>query len=396
LFGSTGNWVLDIDFPPGSTTGYCCGESGSFWEISPEGLTKIETGLNGTMIGVSCPSIGNTYVCAGNSRLYLYDGNEFDQCCIMLTYVNGIHYYNDTIGWSAQVGGIGGLQGCWDYSCWWLQVNPDEDVVPHNAIHTPNGKDVWVVGWQGRIFHSPNGSDFYFKHPNLDNNTIWIQQGIGLTNEPLTSVYFTSATNGYACGANGILLKYTTLPGAPEGADILGIEIEGQVGKAIVDTENRTVHVEAPESTDITKIVPEIHASAGATIDPPSGVAQDFTSPMTYTITSSNGQIVKTWTVYVTKDSWIEEQEQDHIHLWPNPTNGKFHITGTKFQTNPKSQNSISKLEVVDIYGKVVYISTANRIPQTAHLNISHLPAGIYFVRILIDNQSIVKKIIKL
>ena len=52
--------------------------------------------------------------------------------------------------------------------------------------------------------------------------------------------------------------------------------------------------------------------------------------------------------------------------------------------------------EVVDLYGNVLY--KCNMEPGTRNMehDISALPAGIYFIRIYIDNEWIVKKIIKI
>ena len=54
------------------------------------------------------------------------------------------------------------------------------------------------------------------------------------------------------------------------------------------------------------------------------------------------------------------------------------------------------EVEVVDLYGKV--LETRNPEPGTSklELDISNYPAGIYFIRINLENQTIVKKIIKL
>ena len=44
-----------------------------------------------------------------------------------------------------------------------------------------------------------------------------------------------------------------------------------------------------PAETDVTQLVPTIVVSEGATVEPASGVAQDFTNPVTYTVTAQNG-----------------------------------------------------------------------------------------------------------
>jgi autotransporter-associated beta strand protein len=44
-----------------------------------------------------------------------------------------------------------------------------------------------------------------------------------------------------------------------------------------------------PSGTNVTALAPQITVSEGASVDPPSGVARDFTKPQTYTVTGRNG-----------------------------------------------------------------------------------------------------------
>ncbi len=55
-----------------------------------------------------------------------------------------------------------------------------------------------------------------------------------------------------------------------------------------INETNHTVAVSAPYGTDVTTLVPTITISASATIAPVSGVAQDFTSPVTYVVTAQD------------------------------------------------------------------------------------------------------------
>jgi len=75
---------------------------------------------------------------------------------------------------------------------------------------------------------------------------------------------------------------------------------------------------------------------------------------------------------------------------------GKFQITSTKFQKNSTSQNPNSNIEIVDYLGKVVFQSNPEPGTRNPELDISQLPSGIYFVRIFIDNQMFVQKIVKI
>ncbi len=83
------------------------------------------------------------------------------------------------------------------------------------------------------------------------------------------------------------------------GNDILSFEIPQQIGTSVIDASTYTVDVVMPAGTNLTNLIPTITVSAGATINPASGVAQDFTNPVTYSVTSSGGSI-QAWVVNVT------------------------------------------------------------------------------------------------
>jgi len=58
----------------------------------------------------------------------------------------------------------------------------------------------------------------------------------------------------------------------------------------------------APYETDLTSLTPEIYVSNGATVSPASGVPQDFTHPVNYTVTAQDGS-TKVYTVTITDSS---------------------------------------------------------------------------------------------
>lgn len=56
----------------------------------------------------------------------------------------------------------------------------------------------------------------------------------------------------------------------------------------VVDEVAKTVALTVPYGTDVTNLVPTIAVSEHATVSPASGVAQDFTNPVTYTVTAQD------------------------------------------------------------------------------------------------------------
>jgi hypothetical protein len=84
--------------------------------------------------------------------------------------------------------------------------------------------------------------------------------------------------------------------------DILTFTLAEQTGAATINTTNHTVAIEVDYTADITNLTPTITLSYGATIDPLSGVSQDFTSPVTYTVTALDGITTQEWVVTVTQE----------------------------------------------------------------------------------------------
>lgn len=76
---------------------------------------------------------------------------------------------------------------------------------------------------------------------------------------------------------------------------ILSFVIEDPDCEGVINEVAKTITLSLPEGTEVTHLVPVIEVSEGATVDPASGVAQDFTQPVEYTVTAQNG----TTAVYV-------------------------------------------------------------------------------------------------
>jgi hypothetical protein len=69
-----------------------------------------------------------------------------------------------------------------------------------------------------------------------------------------------------------------------------------------IDRDAHTVTLTVPYGTTLTGLIPTIALSPGATVNPASGVAQNFDSTITYTVTAQNGS-PQPWTVTITKPS---------------------------------------------------------------------------------------------
>ncbi len=82
--------------------------------------------------------------------------------------------------------------------------------------------------------------------------------------------------------------------------------IAGQIGETIIDTLNYHISVTMPDTLMSSMFTPNITVSKGATIDPSSGVAQDFSNPIEYTVTAED---------LTTQIRWIATVTYKHIPL---------------------------------------------------------------------------------
>ena len=81
--------------------------------------------------------------------------------------------------------------------------------------------------------------------------------------------------------------KEPYIQGAEDERYILEFRVDSVYGT--VDEDTKMVRLDFPAGTDVTHLTPTIIISNYATIEPKSGVAQDFTNPVYYTVTSLSG-----------------------------------------------------------------------------------------------------------
>ncbi len=79
-------------------------------------------------------------------------------------------------------------------------------------------------------------------------------------------------------------------------AAIKGAAVDGQKVPPIVDDAGSTITLPLKPGTALTALAPKFTISSGARISPASGSTHDFTTPVTYTVTGSDGAS-RTWTV---------------------------------------------------------------------------------------------------
>ena len=115
-----------------------------------------------------------------------------------------------------------------------------------------------------------------------------------------------------------------------------------------------------------------------------------FVAPTMYEISFINnyGQVEKFEGVFSEEENTAEENTManDNISIYPNPTSGNFCIDS--------HQGNIVRISVSDISGKTIKM-VDKKDKNRYDLDLSESPVGCYFVYVLTENTSIVKKIIK-
>lgn len=103
-----------------------------------------------------------------------------------------------------------------------------------------------------------------------------------------------------------------------EEKQITAFAVGGQLGQSQIDQDRRTITVTVPDTMDVTALAPQITVSDKAKVEPASGTAQNFTKPVTYTVTAEDGT-QQTYTVTVNK---VEAEDDPYLKQDGTPAYG--------------------------------------------------------------------------
>jgi len=115
--------------------------------------------------------------------------------------------------------------------------------------------------------------------------------------------------------------------------------------------------------------------------------------------------IVKVNVEFITGIEAPQVPPRRDVRVYPNPTDGMLYITTVETGHAPSLQ--ITNIEIFDVFGRAVVVApieTLRAMSLQSHIahrtsqiemDISHLPTGMYFVRIQTENDAITKKIMK-
>lgn len=152
-----------------------------------------------------------------------------------------------------------------------------------------------------------------------------------------------------------------------------------------VNQANKTVTLLVPAGTDVTNLVPTISIS-GESVSPASGVAQDFTNPVTFTVTAPIDASTQDYTVTVNVVSGIATHPLANlISVFPNPATDLVTV-----EIDPSLEKT--KVAIYDIRGeRFDWVSLRKK--TAAHFDVSDYAPGVYFITITARQGKIAKKI---
>ena len=197
----------------------------------------------------------------------------------------------------------------------WTVTVTEENVAPTVANAIPDQDAIVGVAFSYLIpantFDDLNSGDVLTLTASLDDDSplpTWLNfDGTGFSGTPavgdvgIISVKVT-ATDPGTLSTFDIFDIDVSEPSSTD-ADIVSFTLAEEAGAATIDNNTNTVDIEVEPGTDLSNLTPTIGVSPNATIDPASGVAQDFTSAVTYDVTAEDGVTIKTWTVTVTEQA---------------------------------------------------------------------------------------------
>lgn len=165
--------------------------------------------------------------------------------------------------------------------------------------------------------------------------------------------------------------------------DIISFSFENQVGDAVIDTENHIVTAEITDGNELTSIAPTITVSEGATVIPSSGVTQDFSNPVDYTVTAEDGT-EQIWTARISYHVDINNINNNFVKIYPNPVKDFIVIDFENYDN--------FNISIVNISGQV--LKTFKQQNNGEKICIKDIKSGIYIINIESEKTYISKKII--
>ena len=149
--------------------------------------------------------------------------------------------------------------------------------------------------------------------------------------------------------------------------------------EVMIDSSTQMIRFQAAPETDITELLPLIEISEFATISPAADIPQDFTNPVSYTITSEDGNVTNTWMITIDLIVVsIDNEANQKLSIYPNPANKELIVEFSKNNAIP------TRLQFFNLQGQLIK-STPSFFEKT-RVPIQDIPSGWYLLRVLAPN----------
>lgn len=168
----------------------------------------------------------------------------------------------------------------------------------------------------------------------------------------------------------------------PSAAEILYFILKEQAKSPEINKDNGTILCEVKQGTDRSNLSPEIIISPGASIQPASGIRQDFSLPVEYVVTSEDGTVEKTWSVTVELSGPSPGQDPSEFKLYPNPAKEIVNIEFLNGQTEPVIVIVYNQSNII-VFSET-YIPANNKI----QVPIGELSNGTYTLQAIIEEKN--------
>ena len=138
--------------------------------------------------------------------------------------------------------------------------------------------------------------------------------------------------------------------------------------------------IEVESGTVLSSLTPTITLSEGATISPASLEPQDFSNPVTYTVTAEDLLNTKSWVVSVQEEPILGlEKELINTIIYPNPASREVTIDLTGFSREP------IYISVMDISGNETDRKSVEGQSKIV-LDVLGFKTGVYIIQIVQNN----------
>jgi len=304
----SGSYSGSVDFDPlgihhtlinGSNTPFLA-------EYTPAGKLIWVNTLNGSFVGnqsvVAIGTNNNIYLSAAFSSLLQFNPSTALNALGQDTFIAG-YSSNGTFQFAKDLGGSGASSFPYQirsdatnnvyvsgYFSGTIDFNPDPAVTANVTYH--GQRDFFLVKLdQNGLYQWAFGGG----SPNCD-QTLGVELAVDTNNDVVLGGSFCSTVNfdSSACGLynlsaqNGIsdtfIAKY--IQGTPANSAITSFTVPQQISIPAIDQVNHKITVIVAPGTDVKTLTPTVIVSNGGTVSPTSGVAENFTSPVVYTVSA--------------------------------------------------------------------------------------------------------------